>query len=280
VTSSLPTPPLSCTVRDCGLLLERRGHVVVCARGHAYDLARSGYVNLLQPQDRKSRHAGDTAEAIEARARLLDAGVGRSLLDRFVDRAAGLLPAGGVVVDLGSGAGDVLGELAPRVPCTAVGIDLSTAAAEYAARRFPGVTWVVANADRRLPILDRTADLILSLHGRRHPAECARVLTPTGHLLVAVPAADDLIELRTAVQGQGVERERRPALVTEHAQHFEVLDWFETRERQHVARDQIRDLLRGTYRATRRSATHAIETLGEMEVTLASTVVLFRPRTP
>jgi 23S rRNA (guanine745-N1)-methyltransferase len=280
VTSSLPTPPLSCTVRDCGLLLERRGSVVVCARQHAYDLARSGYVNLLQPQDRKSRHAGDTADAIEARARLLGAGVGRSILNRFVDRAAALLPVGGVVVDLGSGAGDVLGALAARVHCTAVGIDLSTAAAEHAARHFPGVTWVVANADRRLPLLDRTVDLILSLHGRRHPAECARVLARTGHLLVAVPAADDLIELRTAVQGHGVQRERSEALIAEHVQHFEAIDRFETRERQHVARDQIRNLLRGTYRGTRRSAAHAIGTLGEMEVTLASTVMLFRPRTP
>jgi 23S rRNA (guanine745-N1)-methyltransferase len=280
VTSSLPTPPLSCTVRDCGLLLERRGNIVVCARQHAYDVARSGYVNLLQPQDRRSRHAGDTAGALAARARLLGAGVGRSILNRFVDRAAALLPAGGVVVDLGSGAGDVLGELAARVHCLAVGIDLSTAAADHAARHFPGVTWLVANADRRLPLLDRTADLILSLHGRRHPAECARVLPRTGHLLVAVPAADDLIELRTAVLGHGVERERSEALIAEHAQHFEAIDRFEARERQHVARDHIRDLLRGTYRGRRPSTAQAIETLGEIEVTLASTVVLFRPRTP
>ena len=276
VTSSLPTAPLSCTVRDCGLLLERRGQVVVCARQHSYDVARSGYLNLLQPQDRRSLTAGDTRAALEARARLLSAGVGRTILDAFVDRAATLMPANGIVADLGSGSGEVLGELSARVSGVAIGIDLSTTAAEYAVRRFPKVTWVVANADRRLPLLDRTVDLILSLHGRRHPAECARVLSGAGHLFVGVPAADDLIELRAAVQGQRVARERHLALVAEHAGHFEVVEQFEARERHHVTREQIRDLLQGTYRGTRRSAAEAIEALDDMDVTLASTIVLFR----
>ena len=251
---------------------------MICARQHAYDIARNGYINLLQPQDRRSLQAGDTLEAIEARARLLSAGVGRGLLDAFVDRAVTLVPANGVVADLGSGSGEVLGELTARVGGVAVGIDLSTAAAEHAARRFPGVTWIVANADRRLPLLDHTVDLILSMHGRRHPAECARVVTGGGHLLVAVPAADDLIELRTAVLGHRVERERSHPLVAEHAEYFEVVEQFDARERRLVDRDQIRDLLRGTYRGTRRSAVQAIESLDAMDVTLASTVVLFRRR--
>lgn len=246
-----------------------------CARRHAYDIARSGYINLLQPQDRRSLEAGDSQEAIAARARLLDAGIGRGLLDTVVGRAATLLPGDGVVADLGSGSGEVLGTLAPRIDGCAIGIDLSPAAAEHAARRHPAVTWVVANADRRLPLLDRSVDLLLSVYGRRNPAECARVLTAGGHLLVAVPAADDLIELRTAVQGQAIARERSHPLVAEHAEQFEVVEQFETRERRHVTRDQLQDLLRGTYRGTRRSTAQAIASLGELDVTLASVIVVF-----
>jgi 23S rRNA (guanine745-N1)-methyltransferase len=247
-----------------------------CARQHSYDVARSGYVNLLQPQDRRSLNAGDSQDAIEARARLLDAGIGRALLDVVVDRAAGLLSRSGIVADLGSGSGEVLGALSPRIGSCAIGIDLSSAAAEHAARRHPAVTWVVANADRRVPLLDRTVDLLLSVHGRRNPAECARVLTTAGHLLVAVPAADDLIELRAAVQGQAVERERSHPLIAEHAEHFAVIEQFDTRQRRHVTRDQMRDLLRGTYRGTRRRVAPAIESLGELDITLASTLVLFQ----
>jgi 23S rRNA (guanine745-N1)-methyltransferase len=260
------------------LLLERRGPVMICARQHSYDIARSGYINLLQPQDRRSSEAGDTLEAIEARARVLSGGVGRTIIDAFIDRAASHLSANGITLDLGSGSGEVLGELANRVAAVAIGIDLSAAAAEHAARRFPCVTWLVANADRRLPLLDRTVDLVLSMHGRRSPAECARVLTHDGHLLVSLPAADDLMELRTAVQGHRVARERSHSLAAEHAEYFEVVEQFNARERQHVTRQQIRDLLRGTYRGTRRSAARAIASLDAMDVTLASTIVLFRRR--
>ena len=83
-----------------------------------------------------------------------------------------------------------------------------TAAIERAARHFPDRIWVVANADRRLPLLDRSVDLALSIYGRRNPAEVARVLAAAGYLLVAVPAADDLIELRELVQGRRFERDR------------------------------------------------------------------------
>src|SRR5690606_6437764 len=145
------------------------------------DVARSGYVNLLQPQDRRSRAPGDSTEAVEARARLVSAGVGRALFDAVAARASALeLGACPVVADLGSGTGDALGALASVRPLNGVGIDLSVAAAGHAARRFPSLTWVVANADRRLPLLDRSVQLILSLNARRNPAECARVLEPGG----------------------------------------------------------------------------------------------------
>ena len=46
---------LLCPVRDCHLALVREGQRVLCARGHSFDVARSGYINLLQPQERRSR---------------------------------------------------------------------------------------------------------------------------------------------------------------------------------------------------------------------------------
>ena len=43
---------LLCPVRNCHLPLARDGRRLVCAGGHSFDVARSGYVNLLQPQDK------------------------------------------------------------------------------------------------------------------------------------------------------------------------------------------------------------------------------------
>ncbi len=274
-------PPLACTVRDCGLALDRRGRTWTCARGHAYDVAREGYVNLLQPQDRRSLDAGDAKAAVDARARLLAAGLGRPVVDAFVARAAAhVAPGRDVVAELGSGNGDALAALAQVARITGVGVDLSTAAAAHAARRFPDLTWTVANADRRLPLLDGCVDLVLSLHARRNPAECRRVLTANGRLLVAVPAADDLIELRESVQGGRVERDRTERLIAEHARHFAVEDRATIRVRQPATREQVLDVLRSTYRGERTSLAPRVAALDALDLTFASELVVFAPAHP
>lgn len=274
------TPLLACPVRGCGLLLDRGPRAWACARGHSFDVARSGYVNLLQPQDRRSSEAGDHREAVRARARLLDAGVGRTVLDRFVSCAVDLLHGRdrAAVVELGCGSGDALGALQARGGVAGFGIDLSPFAIDRAARRFPAVTWVVANADRRLPVADASADLVLSLHARRNPDECARILAPGGALLLGLPAAEDLIELREAVQGARVARDRVADVIGEHLAAFDVVDRQHVQERHQLDGERLRDLLRGTYRGERASAADRVRTLDALSVTLASELLALRRR--
>jgi 23S rRNA (guanine745-N1)-methyltransferase len=273
------TPPLACPVRACHLPLHLEGRTWTCPNRHTFDVARSGYVNLLQPQDRKSPDAGDTAVAVEARRRLLAAGIGRAVVDTVVTLALPHLPdAEAVVADLGCGAGDALAVLQTQRPIAGVGIDLSAAAINIASKHCPTITWVVANADRRLPLLDGSVTLVWSLHARRNPAECHRVLAAGGHLIVAVPAPDDLIELRHAVQGRGIERDRVADLLTDHDATFDVVERSTVRERHVLAGDRLRDVLRGTYRGERASAATRVEALDSLEVTFASDLVLLRRR--
>jgi 23S rRNA (guanine745-N1)-methyltransferase len=272
-------PVLACSVRDCGRPLERSDQVWRCALGHSFDVARTGYVNLLQPQDRRSLDAGDAAASVDARARTVAAGPGREIFESFVGRAAALPFAdGAAVIDLGCGSGELLGALARVRRVDAIGIDLSTAAVDRAARNFPDLTWVVANADRRLPLLDRSVMLIVSLHARRNPPECARVLGDGGRLLVAVPAHDDLAELREAVQGAAEYRDRGDALVDAHASHFILLDRTVVRHVVETAQAQLLDLLAATYRGFRRRDAERVRGLTRMDVTFASEFFLFAPR--
>src|SRR5579862_1817198 len=114
---------LLCTVRDCRLPLKREDRRVVCARGHSFDVARSGYINLLQPQDKKSKHPGDTVAAIAGRRRLHDLGVTKPLLDAIAE----LLRAtkDDVALDAGCGEGFILGSLAAQTGGEAHGVDIS-----------------------------------------------------------------------------------------------------------------------------------------------------------
>jgi 23S rRNA (guanine745-N1)-methyltransferase len=251
----------------------------MCARGHSYDIARSGYINLLQPQDRRSLTAGDASTVVEARARLFAAGIGHSLVEAVRQRfVAGDLPDDAAVADLGSGSGDALANCLASTTATGVGIDLSVAAGRHAARRFPTLTWVIANADRRLPLTDNRLSFLISVHARRNPAECARVLGPNGLLFVAVPAPDDLIELRSLVQGKGVERSRVEAVLNDHERLFKPIEQFSTREHHRLTRELLLDLLHTTYRGARTSTNAGVAMLSSMDVTVASDCVVFQRR--
>lgn len=249
----------------------------MCPAAHSFDIARAGYVNLLQPQDRKSLDAGDSRESVDARAALIARGVGRGGIDAVASTIAALpFQVPPVVVELGAGSGETLAALMAMREVCAVGIDLSTAAATLAARRVPAATWVVANADRRLPLLDASVDVVLSVHARRNPEECRRILVPGGYLVVAIPAADDLIELREAVQGDAVERDRVDALLADHTALFEVRDRTTVRQTFDLNRDELLQVLRGTYRGERQSSSARVEALTTLRVTFASDVVTFR----
>ena len=275
----MTTLPLACTVRDCGERLTRQGQTLQCVRGHAYDVARSGYINLLQPQDRRSFTAGDSRVVVEARAGLLASGVGAGVMNAFVREAARLdFVDDAPVVELGSGSGEALGALAAIRRITGIGIDLSRAAATVSARRFPSLTWVVANADRRLPIVDDGVSVVLSLHARRNPAECRRVLRRDGWLLVAIPGPDDLMELRALILGEAIVRDRATALIEEHAGQFVLRSRTSARERHQLDREALLHLLRGTYRGVRASASERVAGLDRLEVTLASELFLFSPK--
>jgi hypothetical protein len=113
---------------------------------------------------------------------------------------------------------------------------------------------------------------VLSIHGRRNPSECARVLTPAGILFVVVPAADDLIELRAFVQGQAIERDRVDTMLRAHEMHFQLAHRVAVRERVTVDRGALGDLLRGTYRGARYKLSDRVEGLPQMEVTLSAEI--------
>src|SRR5512141_2755706 len=83
---------LVCPVRGCRapLTLDRTGRIWACSKHHAFDRARSGYINLLQPQDRRSRKPGDSRETARARRRAADAGLDAPVLDEVLREVDGL----------------------------------------------------------------------------------------------------------------------------------------------------------------------------------------------
>lgn len=258
---------LLCTVRGCAQPLQREEQRFVCGQSHSFDVARSGYVNLLQPQDRRSRQPGDTREAVSARRRFLDRGFGEPLVRAMLDFA----PRAESVLDAGCGEGYHLNAFQGERH----GVDISVPAIDAAARRYPQCHWVVANADRFLPYADNSFDLITSITARINAPQFARTLRSRGHVLVALPAPDDLVELREAILGEGKLIDRTGRVIDEMRDHFRL----EKQARAaHVARldpEAIRDVMKSSYRGLRGSQREKLEQLGEMDVTLSRDLLLF-----
>jgi 23S rRNA (guanine745-N1)-methyltransferase len=254
---------LICPVRGCRSPLVREGRQMLCTRRHAFDVARSGYINLLQPQDKRSKQPGDTVTAIEGRRRLHDRGVTEPLLRAIAE----MMNAShdDVVLDAGCGDGFYLGTLAQKVLCDAHGVDISIQAIDAAARRYPTCEWVVANADRLVPYIDGSFSIVLSITARMNAGEFRRVLRNDGRLLVAIPGPDDLIELR------GMGRDRVARTVDTFAPHFALVNQRRVTAAVDLDVGSVRDLLHSIYRPLRSKPAEA------MRVTLSLDVLQFRP---
>jgi 23S rRNA (guanine745-N1)-methyltransferase len=254
---------LVCPVRNCRLPLARDGRRLLCERGHSFDVARSGYINLLQPQDRRSNQPGDTVAAVRARRRLHDRGVSAPLLDAIAETLAA--SGDDVVLDAGCGDGFYLGSLACRTGCSAHGVDISVPAIEAAARRYPECEWMVANADRFIPYADRFFSIVMSITARMNPGGFRRVLRDGGRLLIALPAPDDLIELR----GSGHDRTART--IQEFAPGFALADRQRVTTTADLDAAGVQDVLLSIYRPLRSPQAEA------MRVTFSLDLLLFRP---
>jgi 23S rRNA (guanine745-N1)-methyltransferase len=252
---------LLCTVRNCHLAVAREERRLICPRGHSFDVARSGYINLLQPQDRRSKQPGDTGKAVAARRRLHDHGLTEPLL-RAVEALTGASPDD-VVLDAGCGDGYYLGTLARQTGFDAHGVDISIAAVEAAARRYPDCEWIVANADRFVPYAENSFSIVLSITARMNSGEFRRVLRDSGRLLVALPGPEDLIELR------GAGRDRVARTVETFAQDFRLVEHRRVTTRADLDAAAAQDVLLSIYRPMRS------EPAGAMRVTFSLDLLLF-----
>lgn len=212
---------LRCPV--CARALAPASGSLRCETGHAFDVARQGYVNLLVGSG--SRLAGDSAEMVAARAALLSAGHYEPLAEALGSMAAQTAPSNGLVAEVGAGTGYYLARLVERIGAQAgLALDLSKYAARRAASVHPAVGAAVADATRPLPLADRSCALLACVFAPRAPAEFRRVLRDDGVLLVARPTARHLASLRAALGLIGIDAAKEERLAAALGPYFESIE--------------------------------------------------------
>ncbi|MET8158167.1 putative RNA methyltransferase [Sphaerisporangium sp. NPDC005289] len=184
-------PYLLCPV--CRGDLALAGGVVRCGQGHAYDVAKQGYVSLLTGS--AAPGTADTPPMVAARAAFLGAGHFAPLARRLRELVRPV-PGGGpaVILDAGAGTGHYLAEVMSPAD-TGIALDVSKHALKRAARAHPRIGAVVADVWRPLPVRDACADVLLNVFAPRNGPEFARVLRPGGTLAVVTPTSRHLAPL-------------------------------------------------------------------------------------
>ncbi|WP_019630428.1 putative RNA methyltransferase [Actinomadura atramentaria] len=176
---------LRCPV--CAEPLAPRDRALACAAGHAFDVARQGYANLLPGGARPG--TADTPEMVRARDAFLGAG-------HFAPLTGALAASVGDaarVLDAGAGTGHHLAAvLAAGRARAGIALDLSKHAARRAARAHPRIGAIVADLWRDLPVRDAAVDAVINVFAPRNAAEYRRVLAPGGALHTVTPSARHL----------------------------------------------------------------------------------------
>lgn len=190
----------------------------ICSRGHTFDAARQGYVNLLPSQFKHSKNPGDKKEMVNARTAFLESGSYEPVLQALFETVHSYMSAAGkkcyTVIDAGCGEGYYTAKLAQKLMndpvCADVGFlgyDISKEAVSAAAKRSKDISWAVATT-ARMPVLTHGADIVLCLFGFPVWAEFARVLRSGGCVVLIDAGPAHLIELRRMIYDTVFEKEK------------------------------------------------------------------------
>lgn len=188
---------LICPIDGLALLLEDNS--VFCSNGHQYDIGKPGYVNLLSVQHKRSKAPGDSKEMVRARTAFLSMGFYDPIAQHLADTISAQHQSELTLVDAGCGDGFYAEKIDSLTDTKLhlIGFDISKWAIQHAARRCQG-TWLVAS-NKRIPLADNSADVVLDMFGFPDFDSFARVLKPDGKLICVTPGDQHLVELREII---------------------------------------------------------------------------------
>lgn len=198
---------LTCPV--CGERLEISGKSYHCTKNHSFDIAKSGYVNLLLSRHMGKSVHGDNKLMVQARRDFLNKGFYAPLKDALCDAVSRYF-SGGVILDAGCGEGYYTSAIAETAPDADIyGIDISKTAAEYAAKRCKSVSFAAASVFH-IPAEESACDMLVTLFSPYCGEEFRRVLRDGGVMIMAIPSVDHLWELKQAVYDTPYKNEVKP----------------------------------------------------------------------
>ena len=187
----------------CGQKFHLEEKSFLCEKGHRFDMAKEGYVNLLRTS-KSGDKIGDDKLAARFRRDFLNKGyyapLKDGLLEFFKDKI-------GTLLDICCGEGYYTSSLAQLPGLEVWGFDISKEMVRLAAKRG-GAGFFVANM-ASIPVSDASFDYCTHLFAPFNEKEFFRVLKPGGKLLTVVPGRHHLWGLKETLYASPYENDEK-----------------------------------------------------------------------
>ncbi len=202
---------LTCPV--CGKQLKLMEKSYICEKNHCFDIAKSGYVNLLLSKHTGKTVHGDNKLMLQARRDFLERDYYAPLKDALCDAVKRNFN-GGVILDAGCGEGYYTAAICDELQTAGVsteiyGIDVSKIAVEMAAKRKKEIVFATASVFH-IPVENKSCNIIVTLFAPYCGEEFKRILSENGVMIMAIPFEEHLWELKQAVYDTPYKNEVRP----------------------------------------------------------------------
>lgn len=186
----------------CGEKLDISGKSYICPNRHTFDMAKSGYVNLLPTNNSGSVH-GDNKLMLRARREFLEKGYYKLLCDAVCKVVSKYCGEKFVILDAGCGEGYYTTAVKANfdksnIAVEMYGIDISKDAVDMAAKRKSGVNFAAASVFH-IPVMTNSCDLLLTMFAPYCGEEYGRVLKNGGIMVMAIPSENHLWELKSKI---------------------------------------------------------------------------------
>ena len=179
----------------CKTELKNHNRSFTCEKGHCFDIAKEGYVNLLTGS-KAGALIGDNRDMARSRKDFLEKGYFSALAQALCEIINGINPD--TVLDICCGEGYYTQSIAENCSAQVLGFDISKEMVRLAAKRKCNAQFFVANmAD--IPLADNSIDCAIHLFAPFCEKEFARIISHGGYLISVCPGEEHLWGLKQAL---------------------------------------------------------------------------------